>query len=200
SAEVYGPVPAAAQPIGEDAPLRPTTPYGASKAAAEFAALQTAAQGGLQVVIARSFNHAGPGQDERFFLPSMARQLIRMKGAPDPVVRVGNVAVTRDFLDVRDVVRAYLSLMKSGENGGVYNVCSGEPRSLLDLVARLIVLSGSGARLEVDPERFRSVDIPMLIGDAARLRALGWKAEIDLEQTLRDLLSEADATSQAEDR
>lgn len=201
SAEVYGAVPDEAQPIAEDAPLRPSTPYGASKAAAELAALQAASDGadGLQVVVARSFNHAGPGQDERFVFPSLARQLVRIqRGESPPVLRVGNLEVQRDFLDVRDVVRAYLLLLERGENRGVYNVCSGVARSLREMVARLVELSETGARVEVDPERVRPVDIPVLSGDGSRLRALGWAPRIALDDTLRDLLSEAERTTTAE--
>ena len=199
SAEVYGTVPAEAQPIPESAPLRPATPYGASKAAAELAALQVAEGGRIEVVIARSFNHAGPGQDERFVFPSMARQLVRIRrGGREPVLRVGNLEVSRDFLDVRDVVRAYVLLMRAGSTGEVYNVCSGESHSLLALVQRLIDLSHTGARLEVDPERFRPVDIPVLFGDPGKLRALGWRAELDLDRTLADLLAEAELTTTAE--
>ena len=201
SAEVYGAVPAEEQPIPETAPLAPSTPYGASKAAAEMAALQVAEDQGVEVVIARSFNHAGPGQDERFVFPSMARQLVRMRrGELEPVLRVGNLEVSRDFLDVRDVVRAYLLLMKRGRSRTVYNVCSGVSRSLLDMVRGLVELSNTGARLEVDPERFRPVDIPVLYGDPTRLRQLGWEPEVDLERTLRDLLDEAEQTTTAEVR
>ena len=199
SAEVYGSVPSDAQPIPETAPLRPATPYGASKAAAELAALQAGESGSVQVVVARSFNHAGPGQDERFVFPSMARQLVRIRrGGVEPVLRVGNLEVFRDFLDVRDVVQAYVLLMKRGANGESYNVCSGESHSLLRLVQRLIELSVTGARLEVDPERFRPVDIPVLFGDPGKLRALGWRPELDLDRTLADLLAEAELTTTAE--
>jgi GDP-4-dehydro-6-deoxy-D-mannose reductase len=199
SAEVYGTVPPEAQPITEEAPLRPATPYGASKGAAELAALQAAAEGGVEVVVARSFNHAGPGQDERFVFPSMARQLVRIRrGAAEPTLWVGNLSVRRDFLDVRDVVGAYLLLMKEAPSGGIYNVCSGEARSLQDMVQRLIELSGTRAKLEVDPARFRPVDIPVLFGDPAKLKRLGWEPEIGLERTLRDLLDEAERTTTAE--
>lgn len=199
SAEVYGTVAPEDQPIPEEAPLRPATPYGASKAAAELAALQVAAGDGVEVVVARSFNHAGPGQDERFVFPSMARQLVRIRrGAAEPVLRVGNLEVFRDFLDVRDVVDAYLLLMQRGVNRQVYNVCSGETHSLLELVKRLIEISETGARLEVDPERFRPVDIPVLFGDPSKLRALGWAPRLELERTLADLLAEAEVTTTAE--
>jgi GDP-4-dehydro-6-deoxy-D-mannose reductase len=192
SAEVYGAVPPERQPIGEGAPVLPITPYGSSKAAAEVVALQMGASLGVEVVVARSFNHIGPGQDERFVLPSIARQLTRIRaGEADPVVGVGNLDVERDFLDVRDVVRAYRLLMASGEAGGTYNVSSGVARTLLSVVQRLLDLSESGARLEVDPSRVRPIDIPLLVGDASRLRRLGWEATRPLDETLRDLLEEA---------
>ncbi|HET7273556.1 MAG TPA: GDP-mannose 4,6-dehydratase [Longimicrobiaceae bacterium] len=189
SAEVYGAVPAEIQPINERSPLAPTTPYGVSKAAAELASLQSSAAGALQVVVARSFNHTGPGQDERFALPGMAGQLRRIQdGEMEAVLRVGNLHAKRDFLDVRDVVRAYITLMEQGDDGGVYNVCAGEAADLAALVERLVVLSGTGARIEVDPERFRDVDVPLLVGDPSRLRTLGWLPQIPLDETLRDLL------------
>lgn len=189
SAEVYGAVPEGEQPIREDAPLAPITPYGASKAAAEMVGLQAAATG-LPVVLARSFNHTGPGQEVRFALPSMARQLAAMAaGTGERVLRVGNLQARRDFLDVRDVVRAYRFLLEEGRSGTVYNVCSGEARSLQELVETLVELSGTGARIEVAPERFRPVDIPLLVGDPARLAGLGWRPRIELRRTLGDLLA-----------
>jgi GDP-4-dehydro-6-deoxy-D-mannose reductase len=189
SAEVYGAVSEDEQPIPESAPMRPATPYGASKAAAELAALQMAAAGVVEVVVARSFNHAGPGQDERFFFPSMARQLAEVRlGLAEPVLYVGNLEPVRDFLDVRDVVRAYGWLMEQGESGSIYNVCSGEGHTLLALLDQLVAASGTGARIVVDPERFRLVDIPVLVGDPERVRSLGWEPRIPLRQTLQDLL------------
>jgi len=188
SAEAYGVIPDPQQPIGEDRPLRPTNPYAASKAAAEMAALQAGSRG-AEVVIARSFNHTGPGQDARFALPSFARQLAAIRaGEAEPLLRVGNLSARRDMLDVRDVVRAYARLMEAGEPGGVYNVCSGEARSMAQAVDELVDLSGTRARVEVDPARVRPVDVPLLLGDNARLRALGWSPSIPFRQTLSDLL------------
>jgi GDP-4-dehydro-6-deoxy-D-mannose reductase len=192
SAEVYGRVPEAQQPIREDRPLAPASPYAASKAAAEMAALQATASGGPPVVIARSFVHTGPGQDGRFAIASFAHQLADVRaGRCEPVLRVGNLAVRRDVLDVRDVVRAYRRLVERGDAGGVYNVCSGEAHELREMVEEMIELSGTGARIEADPERFRPVDLPLLLGDAGRLRALGWRPEVPLRQTLSDLLADA---------
>lgn len=200
SGEAYGVVPEDEQPIREDRPLRPTNPYAASKAAAEMAVLQAAASGGVQAVAARSFNHTGPGQDTRFAIASFARQLAQLRaGGASPVLRVGNLSPRRDMLDVRDVVRAYRVLMERGESGAVYNVASGRAPSIREMVEILIDLSGTGARVEVDPERVRPTDVPVLRGDASRLRALGWEPRIPLRQTLADLLEhEARALDAAE--
>ena len=190
SAEVYGAVPDEEQPIQEARSLRPGSPYAASKAAAEMVALQAGADAPLSVVIARSFNHTGPGQDLRFALPGFARQLTEIRaGRRAPVLRVGNLQVWRDFLDVRDVVRAYVRLAERGADRTAYNVCSGEAVQLEALVEALVRHSGTGARIEVDPERFRPVDIPLLKGDPTRLRALGWAPTTTLDDTLKDLLS-----------
>lgn len=195
SAEVYGAVPATEQPIHEDRPLRPLSPYGASKAAAELLGVQASLAGFCRVVISRSFNHIGPGQDDRFVLASFARQLSAIRrGEEEPVLRVGNLEVKRDFLDVRDVVRAYIRLLERGEPEQAYNVCSGRPVSLREIVDRLVALSGTQARVEVEADRVRAVDIPTLAGDPTRMHALGWQPEIPLDQTLSDLLAAAEQT------
>jgi GDP-4-dehydro-6-deoxy-D-mannose reductase len=189
SAEAYGSISEAEQPLREERPLHPNNPYAASKAAAEMAALQAGESGGIEVVVARSFNHTGPGQDPRFALASFARQLALIRaGGAEPVLRVGNLSARRDLLDVRDVVRAYLTLMETGKPGCVYNVCSGTARAMHEAVEELVDLSGTRARVEVDPERVRPVDVPLLLGDNARLRGLGWAPAIPFRQTLADLL------------
>lgn len=189
SAEVYGVVPEEEQPIREARPLRPPNPYAASKAAAEMAAVQASLSGRVAAVIARSFNHTGPGQDTRFALPSFARQLAAMRsGTGERVLHVGNLDARRDFLDVRDVVRAYVVLLERGEAGETYNVCSGHALRLRELVDAMVGLADAEIRVEVDPTRVRPVDVPLLLGDAGRLRALGWTPRVELEETLRDLL------------
>lgn len=196
SAEVYGSVPGERQPIGEAMPRRPLTPYGSSKAAAEIAAIQMGSSGEVEAIVARSFNHIGPGQDQRFVLPNMAMQLAAIRrGEREPVLRAGNLDVERDFLDVRDAVRGYRVLMERGEPGEVYNVSSGRALSLLAVLQRLIDISGTGAKLEIDPDRVRPIDIPLLVGDPSRLGSLGWEATVDLDTTLRDLLAEAESRS-----
>jgi GDP-4-dehydro-6-deoxy-D-mannose reductase len=190
SAEVYGVVPDDRQPIHESTRLHPTNPYAASKAAAEMAVLEAAHAHGTHAVIARSFNHTGPGQDARFALAAFARQLAAIRaGAAEPVLRVGNLQARRDYLDVRDVVRAYLTLLERGESERTYNVASGGAHSMAELVELLVGLSGTGARVEVDPARVRPLDVPLLSGEASALRALGWSPAIPLRQTLADLLA-----------
>lgn len=192
SAEVYGAVAADKQPIDELTPVRPLTPYGASKAAAELVCFQTASAGAMEVVVARSFNHIGPGQDARFVLPSVALQLEAIRrGEREPSIDVGNLDVQRDFLDVRDAVRGYVTLMKAGRSGEAYNISSGKAMTLFAVLNRLVELSGTGAELVVNPDRVRSLDIPLLVGDAGKLTSLGWKPTFALETTLADLLAEA---------
>jgi GDP-4-dehydro-6-deoxy-D-mannose reductase len=192
SGQVYGHVPEAEQPIRENRPLRPLNPYAATKAAAEMAVIQLSGAGRVRGVVARSFNLTGPGHDTRFVLPDFARQLVGIRaGEREPVLRVGNLEARRDFLDVRDAVRGYVRLAEAGAPGGVYNLCSGEARRLRDLLDTLVELSGTGARVEVDPARLRPADVPLLVGDRGALAALGWAPEIPIRRTLADLLEDA---------
>jgi GDP-4-dehydro-6-deoxy-D-mannose reductase len=160
-------------------------------------AVVEAAARGCHAVITRSFNHTGPGHDPRFALASFARQLAAVRaGEAEPVLRVGNLEARRDYLDVRDVIAAYRLLLERGTPGEAYNVASGVARSMRELVETMIDVSGTGARLEVDPERVRPVDVPLLQGDPAKLRALGWEPRIPIRRTLSDLL-EAEAATHA---
>jgi len=187
SAEVYGA--GNGQPFVETDPVAPRSPYAASKAGAELAALETRARTGLRVLIARSFPHTGPGQDERFVAPAFARRLRGARLAGARVVKVGNLEPVRDFLDVRDVAAAYAALIARGEPGEVYNVASGKGTSLQELFERLAAIVGVKAIPEPDPEFVRPADIPVLVGDSAKLpSATGWAPRIPFDQTLRDLV------------
>jgi GDP-4-dehydro-6-deoxy-D-mannose reductase len=191
SGEVYGAVADSEQPITEARRLDPLSPYGASKAAAEMAAVQAARRGAVTVVIARSFSHTGPGQEPRFALPAFAEQLVELRGragAGERVLRVGDLSVRRDLMDVRDVVAAYEILLERGLPGEAYNVCSGRAVVLREVVDRMVELTGVPVRIEVESRRLRSADIPLLLGSPERLQALGWEAAIPLERTLRDLM------------
>lgn len=188
TAEVYG---AVEHPVArtESDPLRPCSPYAASKLGAEVAALAVARQGGLRVIIARSFPHTGAGQSDRYVVPAFARRLAAARRIGAPVVKTGNLEPVRDFLDVRDVAAAYVALLGRGRPGETYNVASGTGHSLADIFHRLAGVIGVRAIPEVDSELTRAADIPHLVGDATRLReATGWSPVIPLDQTLQDVV------------
>jgi GDP-4-dehydro-6-deoxy-D-mannose reductase len=183
SSEVYGA--GEGRPIREDAPLRPVTPYAASKVSAEYLGLQAFLGRGLDVVRARPFNHIGPGQADIFVVSALARRIVEAERSGGGAIAVGNLAAARDFTDVRDVVRAYRLLATSGAAGEVYNVCSGVARQVEELFKILIGHSRVALEPREDPELFRPVDVPILVGDNSRLVDLvGWHPEIDLAQTL----------------
>lgn len=189
SAEIYGAVDPKALPLREDAPIRPNNPYAGSKAAAEVLALQYAQTGWLRVIATRSFNHSGPGQSPTFAAAAFAKQCADItRGKQAPVLRHGNLSAQRDFLDVRDVVKAYRLLGARGTSGEVYNVCSGRAVSMREIVEELVRLVGQPVELRQDPERMRPVDTPVIVGDPGRLqRDTGWQPAIPLLRTLRDL-------------
>ena len=187
SAAVYAP---SDEPIAEDGPRAPASPYALSKLAQEQVALRAYEDDGIAAIVARPFNHTGPGQSAAFVAPAMARQIALIEhGRLDPVLRVGNLDATRDLSDVRDVVRAYEALMAKGEPGTVYNVGSGTGRTIRSVLDALVSRSRVRVRVETDPDRLRPSDVPSLVADTSRLReATGWQPEIPLEQTLDDLL------------
>lgn len=191
SGEVYGPQPPGSR-VGETSPFRPLSPYALSKAAADALAEAFARRHGLDVIRTRSFGHTGPGQAPTFAVPSFAKQLAEIEaGRAEPVLRVGNLEVTRDLTDVRDVVRAYLALLERGRPGAAYNVCRGEGARLSGIVERLVELARVAIRVEVDPSRVRPADLPWLVGDPSAIgREAGWRAEIPLERTLNEVLDE----------
>ena len=186
SSEVYGPVPEDEQPIVEDRPLDPRSPYAMTKACAEALATDAGA------IVVRSFNALGAGQSRQFALPSFAAQLAAIaRGRAEPVLRVGDLSPRRDFLHAADVASGYGVLIERGEPGRVYNLASGEASSIGELLERLRDISGVSAALERDEERIRPIDLPLLSGDAGRLRRLGWKPENTLDGALEDLWREA---------
>jgi len=191
SADVYGRVRPHELPLSESSPLRPVSPYAASKIAAEYLALQACGGYGQEVVIVRAFNHIGPGQSDRFVAPAVAMRIVRAELDGSPTITAGNLTPRRDLTDVRDVVRAYRLLVVSGEPGVAYNVCSGIALSVAEICEALIAASTADLTLEADPELQRPVDLPVLIGDNSRLTAAtGWEPIIPIAQSLGDLLAE----------
>lgn len=191
SSDAYGLVETEALPIGETRPLAPRNPYAASKAAAEHFVLEQTRRGRIDALCVRAFNHTGPGQDGRFVMPAIARQLaqIRQQGG-EGTLTTGDLDITRDFLDVRDVIRAYLHLLVHGQCGEVYNVCSGEEQHLLAATGQMARLAGVNVSLARDPKLLRPAEQRRVRGDAQKLHALGWLPQIPFADTLRDLVDE----------
>lgn len=198
SAEIYGKVQLDPdERLDENRAPQPVTVYGASKAAAEHIARAYAAEG-VDVVVLRPFNHVGPGQSPRFAVASFAKQVAELEKAGGGVLRHGNLDAIRDFLDVRDIVRAYrltleapLGRLRAGEP---FNVCSGTGVPVSRLVEILTGQARCEVGAEVDPDRLRPVDVPSFVGDPSRFRAqLDFDPEFDLETTLGDALEEARA-------
>ena len=191
SGEEYGRATPEQMPLREDCPLNPTSPYAVSKIAQDYLGLQYFTSYGLPVVRVRPFNHIGPGQSDRFVVPAFARQIARIEaGRQEPVVRVGNLEARRDFLDVRDVVRAYALALTRGEPGAVYNVGGGAVVSIGEVLELLLSLSSSAITVEPDPDLMRPSDVPLFVADNRRLReATGWAPTIPFTQSLQDILA-----------
>lgn len=185
SAEVYGTVPDAEQPIPESRLAAPRSPYAITKACAEDVALDHGA------LVVRSFNSVGPGQSRQFALPSFAAQLAAIRaGKIEPVLKVGDLSPRRDFLHIDDAVAAYELLLTAGQGGELYNLAAGQVSSIADALRLLCEISGVEAEIEVDPARVRPVDIPLTHGDPSKLKALGWQPRYDLRRALEDLWQE----------
>ncbi|TIN31106.1 MAG: NAD-dependent epimerase/dehydratase family protein [Mesorhizobium sp.] len=180
-----------AGPVTESAPLRPMNVYAATKAAADLMIGQMAYDG-LRAIRFRPFNHTGPGQSDTYVVSDFARQVAEIvSGKSEPIIRVGNLEAERDFLDVRDVVRAYASSAILDLDAGpdrVYNLASGQPRKIRDILDALIAQSGIDIEVRVDPEKLRPNDIPVASGDATKARdRLKWTPLVPFEQTIADV-------------
>jgi GDP-4-dehydro-6-deoxy-D-mannose reductase len=182
---------AGAEALTEDAPLVPSNPYGVSKLAQDQLARIAAEQDNIDVVVARPFNHFGPGQDPSFALSSFARQVALIEaGVLPPVLRVGNLDSRRDLTDVRDVVSAYLRIMEVAPPGTTLNVCSGRAHRIGDLLDGLLRLARVPITTTPDPDRMRPSDVPVLLGCQTRLaRSIGWTPQTPIDVTLSDTLT-----------
>ena len=187
SALVYKP---STRAIGEDHPIGPVSPYGLSKLAQEMLG-QRFADEGLNVLLARSFTHLGPGQDPTYAASSFAHQIARIEASrTEPVIHVGSLDARRDLTDVRDTVVAYQGLMARGVPRRAYNVCSGQAYRIGDVLDELLRQARVTVRVQVDSSRLRPQDNALLIGDPSRIhREVGWLHRIPLRDTLCDLLN-----------
>ena len=190
SGEVYGLVPESEQPISEDRIPDPRSPYAASKLCQEIAAIQMSNHLQGKVVFVRPFNHIGAGQHPSFVTSDFARQVARIeRGEMEPVIRVGNLMTHRDFTDVRDTVEAYILALRRGESRAVYNVCSGHTLRIDHILEYFTSRSRRAIEVQVDPDKFRPADIPMLCGSCERLKRItGWMPRRPVELTLQEIL------------
>jgi GDP-4-dehydro-6-deoxy-D-mannose reductase len=192
SAEQYGRIEPDEIPVRETVPFRPLTPYGESKVAAERLALDAFRDHGLAVVCVRAFNHTGPGQPSTFLVPGLAARIAAAERDGTDEIVLGNAEPVRDFSDVRDVVRAYALLAVGGTPGEAYNVCSGRAVSVGDLAAQMLARSTRPLTVTNDAGLARPVDVPVLVGDPAKLvGATGWHPEFTLTETLDAVLDAA---------
>lgn len=191
SAEVYGIVAVDELPIDERAPIRPVTPYAASKAASEAVALQAHRGFGQRVIVVRPFNHVGPGQAPTFAVPALASRIVEAATSGARTVSVGTLTTRRDFTDVRDVVVAYRLLAEHGKAGATYNVCSGVSIEIGQIARMLLSIVGADVELVEDPALVRPVEVPVLEGDPSALsQATRWAPRIGLDETLADVVAQ----------
>lgn len=192
TAEVYGQAVEGELPISETARPSPLNPYAVSKLAAETLCSYWTAVEGMDIVIARPFNHIGPGQSTRFAIADFAKCIAEMQlGLKAPVLEVGDLDVTRDFTDVRDVVRAYLLLLERGQRGQVYNVCSGTEQNMAQAVQTMAEIAGVQLQTRQDPSRFRKASQRRSCGSSGLLRnQTGWRPTISWQQSLTDIIKD----------
>jgi len=192
SGEVYGVVPESEQPISESRRWAPGSPYALSKASQELYAGYYARSEGIPLVIVRAFNHVGPRQGLGFVWSDVARQIADIEKRRGPgILEVGTTTTRRDFTDVRDMVRAYWLLLARADPGRTYNAASGKAMSIREVIDEFRARAVCPVEVRQVAERVRPIDVPLLVGDASRLRALtGWEPTIPLRQSIEDVLDD----------
>ena len=191
SVEEYGHIQPGETPIAETNLLRPGNIYAATKACQNMIGNIYSKAYDMELMMVRAFNHIGPEQAPMFVVSDFCKQVAEIeKGMREPVMMVGNLAAKRDFTDVRDVVKAYVSLVQKGEPGETYNVGSGNAQEIRQVLDLIISLSDKEIRVEIDPNKIRPVDVPIIEADITKINRLtGWKPEIPLEQTIQETLN-----------
>ncbi len=192
SSEIYGRLSEDDLPVAEPIPVKPLSPYAVAKLAAEALCCQWSQAEQFKIVIARPFNHIGPGQSERFAIADFGRQVAMIKlGLMEPIIRVGDIDTTRDFTDVRDITDAYERLLDLGQNGEIYNVCSGTERTVRSLIERMCQLAEVSVDIKTDFQRFRASEQRRVRGDNRKIvSATGWCNLLSIDQTLKDIIDD----------
>ena len=192
SSEEYGEVTEKQLPLTEEHSLNPLSPYAVARVSQEMLSKIYADGFGLNIIITRSFNHIGPGQKDNFVISSFAKQLVQLakNNSTDNKIITGNLSIVRDFLDVRDVVKAYYTLLKKGRKGEVYNICSGNGIVLKDIILKMSDILKMNITMEVNPQLIRPNENKQVIGSYQKIKnELGWQPEISLEKSLADIIS-----------
>lgn len=190
SADIYGLVDSKDLPIDEETKLMPTSPYAVSKITQDFLGLTYFLSYKLKIIRVRPFNHIGPRQSPQFVVSSFAKQIAEIeRGKREPILKVGNLEAKRDFTNVKDMVRAYATVMEKGKIGSVYNIGSGTSYKISDILNKLVFMSSSKIKIEKSKTLFRPTDNPELLCNASKFTKLtGWKPEISIDKTLKDTL------------
>ena len=189
SSEQYGVISDCDLPLTEDQPQRPSNPYAVARVAQEQLAQVYATGYGMDICCTRSFNHCGPGQTDRFVISAIVKQFVSIaRGAEEPVIHIGNGAIVRDFVDVRDVVEAYKILLNKGSPGGVYNICSGIGRSICEIVSLLSDMYDIDVQVHQEQSHIRPTDNPQIIGSYQKIQMdVGWQPKIPFKNTLESI-------------
>ena len=191
SADVYGVVHESDLPLVETKAPAPANPYSQSKMEVEYFAREAARSAKQRVIIARPFNHVGPGQSAGFIVPALVERLLEARARQRNEIAVGDLSPRRDFTDVRDVVRAYRLMVQYAKSGEIYNVASGRDLAMSDLASQLVQMIAPGVRLQADPSLFRPVEVPVMRGSFAKLHdTTGWEPLREIDDSLRDVIEE----------
>ncbi|MGA2912019.1 MAG: GDP-mannose 4,6-dehydratase [Methanoregula sp.] len=189
SSEQYGIVSEKDLPLNEKSLQHPANPYAVARVAQENLARIYAEGYGLDICCTRSFNHCGPGQSDRFVVSSIVKQFVQIAhGIQKPVIHIGNGAIVRDFIDVRDVVAVYYLLLTKGKHGEVYNICSGQGRAIRDIVTMISGMLDISVKIKQEQSQIRPIDNPRIVGSNEKIQhELGWYPTIPFEQTLQSM-------------
>ena len=188
SSEEYGNVPFEHLPVKEIERLQPLSPYAVTKAAQDMFGYQYYESYGMHILRVRSFNHTGPRRDPKYAISGFCKKIAEIElNKSKPVLKVGSLSVSRDFTDVRDVVKAYIFVMEKGVPEKVYNVCSNKPYKLNEIVEMIVSFIPQKVEIIQDPDKMRPSDIKEIYGDNKQLRELGWNPSIPFEKTIKDI-------------
>lgn len=193
SSEEYGNVAKEDLPLRENQKLDPVNPYAVARLSQELLSKVYVNAFGMNIIMTRSFNHIGPRQDDRFVVPSFINRIIKIKNnnKTDGEIETGDLSIIRDFIDVRDVVKAYYLLLIKGKTGEIYNICSGKAIRLSELISYIEAEVGVKVKTKTNFELIRPSDNKEIVGSSYKLQSeLGWKIEWNIKETIRDMVKE----------